>query len=100
MLGILRAVPLLLQGNMSVRYMDWNDDLQRLSRHDAAAAVSGGVRGASPERYEGQELPPALRAREAFDVVLGSDILYEVLVLDDLYSTYHMACPSQLLAEP
>ena len=67
---------------MRVRYMDWNDDLQRLNRRstgeqDANGACSGDVRGASPERDEGQ-LPPGLGSRESFDVILGSDVLYEV----------------------
>ena len=66
-----------MQGKVCVRYMDWNDELHRL--HRAASqpgAAAGGGKGAS-DREDGAA-PAALDAHATFDVVLGSDILYEV----------------------
>lgn len=64
---------------MRVRYLDWNDELQRLHRAAAqpGATASSRGRGLEEDREE-MAAPPALHAQATFDVILGSDILYEV----------------------
>ncbi len=57
---------------MRVRHMDWNDDLVRLHGKAKQNSGDGAVKDAE------QEIVPDLDVSETFDVVLGSDILYEV----------------------
>ena len=68
-----------VQGKVRVRYMDWNNDLQRL--HRAASQPKPGAtasNGKGLDDREDEAMPPALAAQATFDVILGSDILYEV----------------------
>ena len=63
-----------LQGNMHVRFMDWRSDLERLQSQPATSQP------ASTDLTEPKWLNciPRIREDATFDVVLGSDILYEV----------------------
>lgn len=58
--------------NMRVRYMDWTGDLIRLQGKAEPNGGKKALRGA-----EG-EVVPDMDVSETFDVILGSDILYEM----------------------
>lgn len=57
---------------MRVRHMDWNDDLVRLQ-----GRMEPDGEKKAPRDAEG-EIVPEVDVSETFDVILGSDILYEV----------------------
>ena len=56
------------QGNMHVRYLNWRDELS-LPGHDRSKA----------ERLNHISCP-TLPEGQAFDIVIGSDLIYEVLL--------------------
>ena len=60
------------QENMCVRHMDWADDLKRLQGKEVVLGSKGTMRD------EVGEIVPEVDASETFDVIIGSDILYEV----------------------
>lgn len=60
------------QDNMRVRHMDWADDFNRLQGKPDSVASKGALRD------EAGEVVPDVDASETFDVIIGSDILYEV----------------------
>ncbi|BDA50707.1 probable protein N-terminal and lysine N-methyltransferase EFM7 at N-terminal half [Coccomyxa sp. Obi] len=62
--------------NMRVRHMDWNDDLDRLQGKMEPNGEKKALRDA-----EG-EVVPDMDVSETFDVILGSDILYEMAHAD------------------
>ncbi len=57
---------------MRVRHMDWADDLRRLQGRTDAGGSNGVVRD------DVGEIVPDVEDSETFDVIIGSDILYEV----------------------
>ena len=59
---------------MQVRFMDWHSDLGRLQSQTAASQAASTVL-TEPERLKSI---PGMQEDATFDVVLGSDILYEV----------------------
>ena len=63
-----------LQGDMQVRFMDWRSDLERL-RSQSRASQATSTLLVEPERLRSI---PGIQEDATFDVVLGSDILYEV----------------------
>jgi len=70
------------QDNMRVRHMDWNDEESRLK----GTACLNGCKG--PVKNGFDEVVPMLDASETFDVILGSDILYEVRRCSASYADY------------
>ncbi|CAL8465107.1 g4642 [Coccomyxa elongata] len=62
--------------NMRVRHMDWTDDLVRFQGKAEANGERKTLRDA-----EGEDVPD-LEVSETFDVILGSDILYEMAHAD------------------
>ncbi|KAK9917252.1 hypothetical protein WJX75_002356 [Coccomyxa subellipsoidea] len=58
--------------NMCVRHMDWADDLKRLQGKEVVLGSKGTMRD------EVGEIVPEVDASETFDVIIGSDILYEM----------------------
>ena len=63
-----------LQGNMQVRFMDWCSDLKRLQSQSGASQITS----TALTEPEWLRRIPQIREYATFDVVLGSDILYEV----------------------
>ena len=63
-----------LQGHMQVRFMDWRSDLERLHSQSRASQATSTLL-IEPERLKSI---PGIQEDATFDVVLGSDILYEV----------------------
>lgn len=63
-----------MQGTMEVRYMDWGADLQRLRSHSETALPI--VK--APKQPEWLRDTPQMNDSATYDVVLGSDVLYEV----------------------
>jgi len=63
-----------MQDAMEVRYMDWGTDLQRLHSHSEAALPT--VK--APKQPEWLRDTPQIDDSATYDVILGSDVLYEV----------------------
>lgn len=59
---------------MQVRFMDWRSDLERLHSQSRASQATSTLL-IEPERLKSI---PGIQEDATFDVVLGSDILYEV----------------------
>ena len=59
---------------MQVRFMDWSSDLDRVQRHSGAAKAPG----STAQQPEWLCSIPHAQDSATFDVILGSDILYEV----------------------
>ena len=73
-----------LQGNMQVRFMDWHSDLERLDPQSRASQAASTIL-TEPDWLKGI---PQIGEDATYDVVLGSDILYEVgLALAVIVST-------------
>ena len=63
-----------VQDNMEVRYMNWETDLQRLhSRKGSAQQLQD-----SPKQPEWLQDIPQMEDSATFDIILGSDVVYEV----------------------
>ena len=63
-----------LQGNMHVRFMDWQSDLDRL--HSQSVAYQAASTDVDEPKWHRRI--PQIQEDATFNVVLGSDILYEV----------------------
>lgn len=59
---------------MQVRFMDWSSDLDRVQRHSGAAKAPS----SAAQQPEWLCSIPQAQDSASFDVILGSDILYEV----------------------
>ena len=68
-----------LQGNAHVRHLDWQEALDSESR-----AMSSGARGTESTRVAVDEsntkTAPKSGTQNEYDVILGTDILYEVCI--------------------
>ena len=61
---------------MQVRFMDWSSDLDRVQRHSGAAEAPS----SAAQQPEWLCSIPQAQDSASFDVILGSDILYEVSI--------------------
>ena len=63
-----------VQDNMEVRYMNWETDLQRLCSYKTPAHATK----PTPKQPSWIRDIPQIEDSATFDILLGSDVLYEV----------------------
>ena len=71
-----------MQDNMQVRYLDWAESLTHQQKHAAMPDESSSSANQKAERLQAQSAAqspaPHVPFDKTFDVIVGTDILYEV----------------------
>lgn len=74
-----------MQGNMHVRYLDWAEatamEGAQTAPHPDSSSVAAAANHAAAESSNQQQaktIAPHVQSDETFDVIIGTDIMYEV----------------------
>ena len=75
-----------MQGNMHVRYLDWAEatamegaqTAQNTDSSNIVAAAANHAAADSSSQQQAKTVAPHVQSDETFDVIIGTDIMYEV----------------------
>ena len=75
-----------MQGNMHVRYLDWAEAIamegaqtaQNTDSRNLVAAAANHAAADSSSQQQAKMIAPHVQSDETFDVIIGTDIMYEV----------------------
>ena len=96
-----------MQGNMHVRYLDWAEAIamegaqtaQNTDSSNVVAAAANHAAADSSSQQQAKPIAPHVQSDETFDVIIGTDIMYEVSATPCTLSVLtHLSLYSERLA--
>ncbi len=87
-----------MQDNMHVRYLDWAEAIAvegaQTAQHTDSSNVVAAANDAAAESSSQQQaktIAPHVQSDETFDVIIGTDIMYEVSATPCILSLIHIS---------